>query len=711
MFKNMKISIKILLVIIVMSLGSLLIIFGASFYFMNSMIDEFEQTNISLGLNSSNVAQSSLLEQAEGYLTKLVQKQAESANSTFYSVNRIVTESADYTARLYADEDNFAGKDMPNPSETQAGVACSKYFLVKGVKETPEVMNEVNILSNCEYMFAPLLEANTMLDNIYIGTQSGISYRYSRSNLYNEDYDPRERDWYKAAMEEPDTLVWLPTYIDSYGNTCITAAMSYRDKDGELVGVVASDVLLTSMIDDVMNLRVGDSGTCFVLDADLNFIAHPDMDNEGFDIELANHFDGEDFVNALSSSENGIVETTYEGNNSYVAFSKMVETGWFFCATIETDEVTAPAIEAKNQSDKLTRESQELMQKELFNINKLFMIYFAIIGIIVIIISFVVSGTITRPIQKLANSVRDIGKGNFDQKIPVETGGEIGMLVNRFNEMQDNLKEYLENIQKITAEKERIGAELAVATQIQADMLPRTFPAYPNRKEFTVFASMDPAKEVGGDFYDFFFTDDNHFAMVMADVSGKGVPAALFMVIAKALIKSNAQQLGADASPSAILYEVNNQLCEGNEAELFVTVWLAIVEISTGKGIAANAGHEHPALRRKGGKYELVVYRHSPAVAAMEGMKFREHEFQLNPGDSLYIYTDGVAEATNSQNELYGTERMVNALNKEPGADPETLLHNIREDVDGFVQEASQFDDLTMLCFQYFGPEGRQSED
>lgn len=711
MFKNMKISIKILLVILVMSLGSLLIIFGASFYFMNNMIDGFEQTNISLGLNSSNVAQSSLLDQAEGYLTKLVQKQAQSANSTFNTVNKIVTESSQYVASLYANQDNFEGKEMPNPSDTEAGVACSKYFLVKGVKETPEVMNEVNILSNCEYMFAPLLAVNAMLDNIYIGTESGISYRYSRSNLYNEDYDPRARDWYKAAMDTPDTLVWLPTYEDSYGNTCITAAMTYRDENNELVGVVASDVLLTNMITDVMSLKIGESGSCFVLDSELNFVAHPDMGTDGFNSDLSSHFEGDDFINALSASDDGIVETVFEGKDSHVAFSKMTETGWFFCASIETDEVTAPAIQAKNESDQLTKASQEEMQKKLFSINKFFMVFFAIVGIIVIIISFVVSGTITRPIQKLANSVRDIGKGNFDQKIPVETGGEIGMLVNRFNEMQDNLKEYLENIQRITAEKERISAELSVATQIQADMLPRTFPAYPNRKEFNVFASMDPAKEVGGDFYDFFFTDDNHFAMVMADVSGKGVPAALFMVIAKALIKNNAQRLGANASPAKVLYEVNNQLCEGNEAELFVTVWLAIIEISTGKGLAANAGHEHPAIRRKGGEYELVVYRHSPAVAAMEGMKFKEHEFQMEPGDNLYIYTDGVAEATDAQNEMYGTERMISALNRNPDADAKTLLKTVRKDVDDFVKDAPQFDDITMLCFEYYGPEGCPGQD
>ncbi len=355
---------------------------------------------------------------------------------------------------------------------------------------------------------------------------------------------------------------------------------------------------------------------------------------------------------------------------------------------------------------------------------KSYLIWVGVFGVIALILGSIGFSTLSR--KYIINPIADMARSaeNFVEQtqtaaspsdiryevIHVKQDTEIRDLSEELANMMGSTKDYMIDLKNVTAEKERIGAELAVATQIQADMLPRTFPAFPNRKEFSIYATMDPAKEVGGDFYDFFFTDDDHFAMVMADVSGKGVPAALFMVIAKALIKSNAQRLGADASPAKILYEVNNQLCEGNEAELFVTVWLGIIEISTGKGFAANAGHEHPALRRAGGDYELVVYRHSPAVATMEGIRFREHEFKMDPGDSLYIYTDGVAEATDARNTLYGTDRMINALNRNPDADEKTLLKSVREDVDGFVREAPQFDDLTMLCFKYYGPNGNEEK-
>ncbi|MBQ7594543.1 MAG: HAMP domain-containing protein, partial [Synergistaceae bacterium] len=516
MLKNMKISVKILLVILIMSLGSLLFIFGASYYFMNDMVEEFEKTNITIGLNSSEISKSALLTQAEDYLYRLVEKQAQAANESFYAVNRIVTQSAQYTHSLYENSSNFIGKKMPRPDETILGVACSKYFLVKGVTETPEIAKEVNILSNGEYMFAPFLANNNMLDNIYIGTESGISYRFSRGNSYNPNYDPRKRDWYTAAMKSPDKLVWLPTYIDSYGHVCITAAMTYRDGSGEIAGVVASDVYLTRIIDDIMKLKVGETGSCFVLDSGLNFIAHPEMDNPEFKSDIREHINDVDFIRMLQNSNGGIAEALYEGNNCYLAFSRLSETGWIFCASIETQEVTEPAITAKAKSDELTESSQQQMQKWLFEIFRLFMIFFAVIGIIVIMLSFTVSGTITRPIQELAASVQGVGEGNFDQKITVKSGDEVGQLAKRFNEMQDNLKNYLEDIKKITTEKERIETELSVATQIQADMLPRDFPV---QKEFALYATMNPAKEVGGDFYDFFMIDDDHLALVMADVS------------------------------------------------------------------------------------------------------------------------------------------------------------------------------------------------
>ena len=290
-------------------------------------------------------------------------------------------------------------------------------------------------------------------------------------------------------------------------------------------------------------------------------------------------------------------------------------------------------------------------------------------------------------------------ENQISQKLPqIRTGDEIQVLSETLLKMEVDINQYIDNLTKVTAEKERIGAELNVATQIQADMLPSIFPAFPERREFDIFASMNPAKEVGGDFYDFFLIDDDHLAMVMADVSGKGIPAALFMVISKTLIKNQAQM---GDSPKEILEAVNDQLCENNEAEMFVTVWLGILEISTGRLTAVNAGHEYPMIRQAGKPYELLEDKHGFVMGVMPGITHQEYEIQLKKGDSIFLYTDGVPDAVNQEEEQFGRERLLEALNYVEDATPMALLGHVKAQIDNFAGDAPQFDDITMLCLTY----------
>ena len=330
--------------------------------------------------------------------------------------------------------------------------------------------------------------------------------------------------------------------------------------------------------------------------------------------------------------------------------------------------------------------------------------------VICLVILFAINKTLLIPVKSLsqaaASFVSEKEKDSTEKvqsaisRLEIHTGDEIEELSDAIKTMEKEINDYIDHLTEITAEKERMGAELNIATQIQASMLPCIFPAFPDRKEFDIYASMDPAKEVGGDFYDFFLVDPDHIALLIADVSGKGVPAALFMVIAKTILKNSAQN---GLSPKEVLENVNNQLCENNEAEMFVTVWLGIMQISTGKMMCANAGHEYPAIRRAGGKYELFKDRHGFVLAGMEGTRYREYEIQMEKGDSIFVYTDGVAEATNAENELFGTDRMLDALNQDPDASCEVLLKTVRKEIDGFVKEAPQFDDITMLSMLYRG--------
>ena len=292
-----------------------------------------------------------------------------------------------------------------------------------------------------------------------------------------------------------------------------------------------------------------------------------------------------------------------------------------------------------------------------------------------------------------------IEKDHFSS-LNIKTVAELENLANVMAEMEKDLTLHEEHIKEITAEKERINTELSMATQIQESMLPSIFPPYPDRKEFDIYAAMDPAREVGGDFYDFFLVDENHLGIVIADVSGKGVPAALFMMISKTILQ-NCAMLGSPVSD--VLTQTNESLCAENKMDMFVTAWIGILDLQTGKMSCSSAGHEYPAVMSDSRTFELVRNKSGFVLGGFEGLRYQAYEITLKPGDKIFIYTDGVPEATNIHNELFGTDRMIDALNANSGGTPQEILAEVRRAVDEFVGEAEQFDDLTMLCLEYKG--------
>lgn len=356
--------------------------------------------------------------------------------------------------------------------------------------------------------------------------------------------------------------------------------------------------------------------------------------------------------------------------------------------------------------------SVDITMDEVYETMKEYISYVAGLSIVqtvfyLLLLNMWLNRRVIRPLSKVEEASMKFAYSNKDAESPeqlviddpgIHTGDEIQSLSDAYVQMAKELKNYMVNLVSVTKEKERIGAELQVATQIQANMLPCIFPAFPERRELDIYATMNPAKEVGGDFYDLFMVDESHLAIVVADVSGKGVPAALFMVIGKTLLKDHTL---SGVPLGQVFTEVNDLLCETNKEGLFITAFEAILDLKTGELEYVNAGHELPFICRKDESFSYIKIKAGFVLAGIEGMKYKSTSMQMNPGDRIFQYTDGVTEAVNNKNEMYGMERLEAVLNANKDENLKDMLHNVRKDIDSFVEEVPQFDDITMLCLEY----------
>ncbi len=334
----------------------------------------------------------------------------------------------------------------------------------------------------------------------------------------------------------------------------------------------------------------------------------------------------------------------------------------------------------------------------------MFVIGIAIILIAAGILLLFLHRSAIRPLRRILRAVRRYMEDKDSVAVveamgAIHTQNEFGVLSDDISELAEEIDRYNAENVRLAAEQEKVSAELSLAATIQRDMLPKQFPDLP---QLDLYAMMTPAKEVGGDFYDFFMIDDDHIGLVVADVSGKGVPASLYMMMSMIVIRNYAR---AGKSPAEVLRKSNRSICENNDDKMFVTVWFGILQLSTGHVIAANAGHEYPIIRKPDGEFELLRDKHGFVLGGISSVKYHEYEIVMEKGSALFLYTDGAPEATDTDMQFFGTDRMITALNQAPDSSPKELIGNMTDAIDAFVGNAPQFDDLTMLCVKYNGCE------
>lgn len=591
-------------------------------------------------------------------------------------IEQELTVVASYLQKLYRD----------GVSE-QSAYSDSLVYLQPGVTYE-EVSGEFQSIKSVRDMIHMILPEGSRSMMYYV-TQSGMLLSDLEIEYGGSEVDRRERDWYIAAAES-GSICWMPPYKDALtGEMTLTCSMPVI-VDGELKGVIGEDIYLTDVCDTILQQDQNIFENVFLLTEDGSYIVGT---QDEFDEKLS------EYTKQMQQELNDGVAVRILDQERLILGSATIEnTGWDVFVALDYTRLEQPV---QNVGEAITESSATtitFLEQNIRNVLVIFGILALVLLLIVGVVSSAFSRTLVEPIEELTHGAEIISKGNLDYHLDIHTDGEIKNLADAFSAMTVDLKNYIENLNKVTAERERIGAELNVAAKIQEDMLPKIFPAFPDRKEFDVIAAMDPAKAVGGDFYDFFMTDDDHLAIVMSDVSSKGVPAALFMVIAKTLIKNYACQM----HDLGKVYEVvNNQLCEGNEESMFVTSFMAVITISTGEMEFVNAGHNPQLWMHDGDTFDWIKTDPGFVLAGLPGIPYVSHKLQLSHGDRIFLYTDGVTEAQNSVRELFGEERLLESLNRYGRKPMDQLLPAVRADVDAFVGGAEQFDDITMLAFEY----------
>lgn len=506
--------------------------------------------------------------------------------------------------------------------------------------------------------------------------------------LGDDTYEYFVMDWYLIPTSLGKAY-WTEPYFDTGGaNALITTySLPFYNSTGDekrLAGTITIDLSLHWLTDIVSSVRILETGYASVISRNGTFVTHPQK-------SLIMNQTIFSYASELKSDELREIGRDMQAGNTdfvgvrlneldlFIAYTPLSLSNWSLAVVFPKAEMYAP----------LKKISRAL-------------IFIIIIGLV--LLSFIIVKIVTRqiaPLSLFANSAQQVATGNFNTQLPhISTKDEMKDLHTSFVYMQDELKTYIENLKETTSAKEKIESELRIAREIQMGMIPKIFPPFPNLTELDLYAMLEPAKEVGGDLYDFFMIDDEHLCFAIGDVSGKGVPASLFMAVTRTLLRSVAPK---QLSTSSIVNSLNKSLSLGNESSMFVTFFMGIINLESGQLKYTNAGHNPPVILQSDGENEMFEITKDIPIGLFEDFKYEEKERRLSKNDCLFLYTDGITEAENCEEELYSDDRLIQCLSDVNENVPKAIIDAVSIDVAAHVQENQQSDDLTMLSLIYYG--------
>lgn len=665
-------------------------------------------------------SQEALIQRAKLALEQTAFDKANELDENLGKVKKDVIILSNMMTNIASNPEEYHSQNIFEPSKNDIDKITAQLLFSSEVvdKSSPILRQEIGLTANIQDFLIQINTNSNVIISSYVASKNGFTImvdrfagrKFQNSDINPDFYNATSRPWYIQAKKE-DKTIFTDIVIDALGGgPCIICATPYY-ANGQFAGVVGMGTFLDNINEIILNTKIGDNGFGFVINKQGQIIASPHTTgdlitgiNNIKDLRQSTNTSLADAVQKIINEKAGLTEANIDGKDYYLAYAPMKNTDWYFVTAMEVDTVIAPAKEThENIINIATEYMDNLSEKTKMTVIGM-IISISILLFFITYIGWSLADYLTKPIRQLSKGVQQIAMGNFNGKLNIHTGDEIESLAISFNAMTTELQTYIKNLEQITAEKERIATELNVATNIQKNMLPCIFPPYPDRKDFDIYAVMYPAKEVGGDFYDFYLLDENHLVITIADVSDKGIPAAMFMVITKTILKNFAMSMTSPDDFSAVVQCANRQLCENNEEMMFVTVFMGMLDLKTGKFIYVNAGHTPPMIRHKhkdDSTFEYLPVEKNCVLGINEEAQFKQQEVYLKQGDELFLYTDGVTEAINKEKKLYSIERLYSNLNKiNQKSSCQDILRDVKLSIDEFAQGMYQSDDITMLAIK-----------
>lgn len=707
----------------VLLLSSLLAVILTSLVAFES-IYRARQSSLSAGneliYQAAGSTQAALTERAQKSLEQTASDRAKHIDDRLGKIRSDVQILADLMTQIENFPAQYHSRSIQEPRLSDAGIVTAQLLYTADLKKnlTPAIQRRIAIDANIQDFLVQLNENNDLIVSVYAASKDGYTImadrfadrKFKNSMTEPDFYESLSRPWYKQAIDS-NHLIFTDVVHDALGGgPCIICAAPYY-KENSIAGVVGMGAFLDGIEKIILDTKIGTTGFSFLMNKDGYVLVSPhkagdlisDIDHP-VNLQSSTNLSLAQAAKKMINGQSGISEVTINGKNYYLAYAPIENANWYFATVIEINEVVAPARQTRSNIINMAKVRIQSLDRQMQQTIFIMGIFVVILLLLIAYIGWSLSSYLTKPIHQLSKGVQQIATGNLEGQLDIHTGDEIESLAISFNAMTKELKQHIAKLQQITAEKQRIATELHVATSIQQNMLPCIFPPYPERKDFDIFAAMYPAKEVGGDFYDFYLLDENHLLITIADVSDKGIPAAMFMVITKTILKNFSLSMSSPDDLSAVLQCANRQLCENNETMMFVTVFSGMLDLKTGKFIYVNAGHTPPLVRYKNNlhhQFEPIPTEKNCVLGIRDDFHFVQQELTLSPDDELFFYTDGVTDATDSKGQRFGLERLTDTLNNlETDVSCKDLLKNVKKSIEDFSQDTPQSDDLTMLAIK-----------